>query len=423
MKRILYLCLIAITVIGLITACGSKSQSSDVIELSFWHIWGGGDANNEAVSRIISDFNDAHPNIKVVPQTFENEAYKTTIAVNVSGGTAPDVYSVWGGGFSKPFVDAGRVLKLNEYLTDDILGRIQPGALDFFTYNGGIYGMTFGKAASGFFVNTRIFKENNVTIPHTWEELMTAIDTFRANGITPIITTSREAWVIGMMFEGLAIKAVGAQKTIDTLLKQGSGTFSDPQFLNAANRFNQMIERRAFNTDMAAITRDEALAAMIAGQGAMYYMGAWESSAFEAADSPDRGKYDWIPFPTLPDGNGSGTEFNGGMIDGLMVNASTAHPKEAAQFVAYFTENLAREGFARGNYMQAWKTAVVDESALPPVFARINEVTGNATNFVIWWDTGLVGDDVVTYQTALDRFINRQISAADLVAELRKINP
>ncbi len=70
-------------------------------------------------------------------------------------------------------------------------------------------------------------------------------------------------------------------------------------------------------------------------------MSAWESSQFEAEDSVDRGNYDWIPFPTLPDGNGKGTEFNGGMIDGIMVNAETAHPAEAAAFVKSFCESMS----------------------------------------------------------------------------------
>ena len=402
---------------------GGDGGGDEVVELSFWHIWGSGDANTEAVNKTIEDFNAAHSNIKITQQTFENESYKTTIRTNVAGDTAPDIYSVWGGGFSKPFVDAGKVLKLNDYLDSATMGRMNPGALDFFTYNGDIFGVTFGKAASGFFCNQRIFEENNAKIPQTWDELLAAIDAFNANGVTPIITTSREAWVIGMMFEGLALKAVGATKTIDTLLKQGSGTFSDPQFLNAANRFNELIERGAFNSDMAAISRDEALAAMKAGEGAMYYMGAWEASAFEADDSPDAGRYDWIPFPTLPDGNGQATEFNGGMIDGLMVNANTDSPAEAAEFVKYFCENLAREGFAMGNYMPAWKTASVDESALPPVFAKINAYTNDATNYVIWWDTGLVGDDVTIYQTALDSFVNKQITAEQLIDELKRINP
>jgi len=391
-------------------------------EIEFWHIWGSGDANTEAVNNVINEWN-ANNDVKVKQQTFENESYKTTIRTNVAGDTAPDIYSAWGGGFSKPFVDAGKVLDLTEYLDDATRAKLNPGALDFYTYGGNTYGLTFGKAASGFFCNNRLFEENNVKIPETWDELLTAIETFRANGITPIYTTSREAWVVGMMFEGLALKAVGAQKTLNTLLKQEDGSFSDPQFLNAAKRFEELVDMGAFNTDMAAISRDEAIAAMKSGKGAMYYMGAWESSQFEADDSPDRGNFKWVPFPTLPDGNGLATEFNGGMIDGLMINKNTAYPAEAAEFVKFFCETLSREGYAKGNYMPAWNTSQVDESQLPPVFALINKATNNATNYVIWWDTGLEGDDVGIYQNALDRFINKQISAEDFVSELQRITP
>ena len=401
-----------------------KSDSNaEAVTLTFWHIWGSGDANTEAVNQVISDFEASHDNIKIDVQTFENEAYKTTIKTNVSGDTAPDIYSVWGGGFSKPFVDAGKVLNIKDYLNDGTMDKLNPGALDFFTYDGNVYGMTFGKAASGFFCNGKVFEDNGVKIPDTWEDLLTAVDAFNAKGITPIITSSKEAWVIGMLFEGLAVKAVGAEKTINTLLKQGDGSFSDPQFLNAADKFMELVDKKAFNSDMAAVTRDEALAMMMEGKGAMYYMGAWESGQFESDNSVDKGHYDWRPFPTLPDGNGKATEFNGGMIDGLMINANTEHPEEAAEFVKYFCENMAREGFAKGNYMPAWNTAQVDESALPPVFARINEYTNSATNYVIWWDTGLVGDDVTTYQTALDNFVNKQIDSKQFVEELKKITP
>ena len=411
------------TTVAETTTTTTTEATPEPAKITFWHIWGSGDGNAQAVSKVISDFQASHSDIIVEVQTFENEAYKTTLRTNVSGDTAADVYSVWGGGFSKPFVDAGKVLKLNDYLNDGTLSKMNPGALDFFTYNGDIYGMTFGKAASGFFCNARLFEENNVKIPETWDELLEAVDVFRAAGITPIITSSKEAWVVGMMFEGLAIKAVGAEKTINTLLKQGDGTFSDPQFLNAANRFLELVDKNAFNSDMAAITRDEALAAMMDSKGAMYYMGAWEAGQFESEASVDRGNYDWTPFPTLPDGNGKSTEFNGGMIDGIMVNSSTQYPAEAAEFVKYFTENLSREGFAMGNYMPAWNTSVIDESSLPPVFAKINQYTNAATNYVIWWDTGLVGDDVATYQTALDYMINRVITPEQFVEELQKINP
>jgi raffinose/stachyose/melibiose transport system substrate-binding protein len=391
------------------------------ITLTFWNIWGSGDANTEAVTNVIAAYQVEHPNVKIEVEYFENQAYKTTIKTNVAGDTAPDIYSAWGSGFIKPFVEAGKVLSLDSYLADGTLDKLNGGALDYFTFGEAVYGLPFGKAASGFFCNTRVFEENGVKIPDTWDELLSAIDAFNEKGITPIITSMKEAWVVGMLFEGLVVKEVGAETVSKTLLKEAS--FSDPLYLEAIRRFEELVDRGAFNADAAAVSRDEALASMKAGEGAMYYMGAWEASSFEADDSPDAGNYDWRPFPTIPGGAGAATEFNGGMIDGLLINANTKHAEAAVEFVKYFCENLSREGYQKGNYMPAWNTSQIDESTLPPVFAKINEYTNSATNYVIWWDTGLVGDDIVTYQTALNSFIAKQITAEQLVAELVKIAP
>jgi len=417
MKKLFALVLCLCMVLG-ITAV---AVSEEPVALTFWNIWGGGDANSEAVAQVLAEFEAAYPNIKVNVEFFENQAYKTTIRTNVAGDTAPDVWSAWGAGFTKPFVDAGKVLRINDYLADGTMEKLNGGAFAYFTFDDGIYGIPYGKAASGFFCNTRVFEENGVKVPDTWDELLAAVEVFNANGVTPIITSMKEAWVVGMLFEGLAVKNVGAETVNNTLIKEAS--FSDPLYLDAIRRFEELVDKGAFNADAAAITRDEALAAMKAGEGAMYYMGAWESSAFEADDCVDKGRYDWRPFPTIPGGNGSATEFNGGMTDALLINAATAHPEEAYTFVKFFCENLSRIGYENGNHMPAWNTTVVDESQLPPIFAKINEYTRSATNFVIWWDTGLQGDDVVTYQTALNSFIAKQISAEQLLEELLKIAP
>ena len=396
--------------------------SDEPVTLTFWHIWGSGDSNSQAVAKVISDFESTHDNIKIDVQTFENEAYKTTIKTNVSGNTAPDLFSTWGGGFSKGFVDAGKVLKLDDYLNDGTKDRIVGGALTNFTYNGGIYGLTFGMSCSGLFCNTKLFSQYNVKLPATWANLISAVETFKANDIIPISTSIKERWVIGMLFEAIALKAVGAESMYPTLTKNG-GSFSDPQYLNAANKLMELVNMGAFNSDATAISRDEAEVPVKAGQAAMYYMGSWASGTVEADDSVDKGNFTYIAFPTLPDGNGKATEFNGGASDGIMISSSTAHPDEAAEFVKYFTENLAREDYQAGNYLPLWKDVQVDESQINPVTLSIVDATSQANNFILWWDTLMEGQDVTTYQDALDAMIFKQITPEQFVGELKKIQP
>jgi raffinose/stachyose/melibiose transport system substrate-binding protein len=434
-KRIWGILIAALLTAGLLGGCASPSPAApadpgtpaapaaEPITLRFWNIWGSGDPNTEARDAALAAWQAANPNIVIVNEDFENEAYKTMIKTTVSADEAPDVFSTWGGGFSRPFVDAGKLLDLGPYLQDGTMDKLTGGALNYYDYDGKIFGMTFGKSASGFFVNTEAFTNAGAKIPATWEELLTACEQLKAAGTIPIITSSKERWVISMLFEGMVTKAVGAEVVNKTINKEAGGSYSDPMYLDALNRLGELVSKGYINSDMAALSRDEVLASFKNGDAGLYYMGAWESSALEADDSLIKGKVDWIPFPTIPGGKGSGTEFNGGAIDGLVISANTAHPDEAAAFLKFFCEAYAREGYQRGNYMPVWNTAVIDESQLPLVFAKISKATSTATNFVIWWDTFLTGDDVTLYQDALDKFVNNAMSAEDAINEFKKIQP
>ncbi|MDR3091092.1 MAG: extracellular solute-binding protein [Clostridiales bacterium] len=400
------------------TASGAGGKKT----LTFWHIWGSGDSNSTAVAKVIADYETLHPDVKIEVQTFENDAYKTTIRTNVSGDTAPDIYSAWGGGFSKPFVDAGKVLKLDDYLTNEDRDKLVSGALKNFTYDGGVYGLTFGMSCSGLFCNSELFEKYGVPLPKTWEELISAIDTFKASGVIPISTSIKERWVIGMLFEAIALKEAGADQMYATLTKNG-GSFSDPAYLDAAKKLMQLEEMGAFNSDAAAISRDEAEVPVKQGQAAMYYMGSWASGSVDAEDSVDAGKFKFIPFPTISGAKGLPTEFNGGGADGILVNAATADPALAADFVKYFTENLSREDYQAGNYLPTYKDAQVDESKISPTTLDIVDATKDASDFVLWWDTLLEGSDVTTYQDALDLMIQKQLTPEQFVEELKKIQP
>jgi len=239
----------------------------------------------------------------------------------------------------------------------------------------------------------------------------------KALGIDPIITSSKEAWVMGMLFEGIATKAVGVDMSIKTLAKAPGGSFGDPSFRLAIDKLSELIDNGYINADKGAISRDEAREAFKNGEAALYYMGSWEVTSLEEDDSGVLGKLAWIPFPTIPGGNGLATEFNGGANDGVVINANTAHPEEAATFLKFFCQTV--EGL--GSYMPAWTTTQVTSTS--QVFLKILDATSTATSYVGWWDTVLVGEDVSIYQEALDKYVNGVITADELVDELVRICP
>ncbi len=380
-------------------SAGSTTEKAQQVELKFSHIWGSdSDPFTPAAKKVIEDYQTANPNVKIIVDTNENEAYKTKIKAMAAANELPDLFSTWGGGFSKPFVDSNSVLQLDSYLTDDAKGKLVNGALNNVTYDGKIYGMPFLLSVGALFVNTELFEQNGIKIPATYDELIAAVKAFKAKGITPMAVSGKDKWTIAMYFDVMALRAAGPDKIVKTLTKQGS--FKDPEFLNAAVRFKELIDAEAFSKGASGVSNDEAEVPFFEGKIPMMFKGSWAAGKAGTKDSKVSGKIKAISFPALPDGKGNEKQFTGGAVDAIMVSSNTKDKDEAVKFQMYFTENMARESYLSGASMPAWKVDV-DESQVNPSLVDIVNLTKDTEGFTIWWDTLLAGKDTETYLNAL----------------------
>ncbi|GMA64983.1 extracellular solute-binding protein [Alicyclobacillus fastidiosus] len=66
-------------------------------------------------------FNKSHPDIQSTVQFFENDPYKQKIQIAIGTHNPPDIFTGWGGGVLKSYIDAGDVYDL----TSDL--EIRPG--------------------------------------------------------------------------------------------------------------------------------------------------------------------------------------------------------------------------------------------------------------------------------------------------------
>lgn len=395
------------------------NEKKEGVTLNFWHIWGAEtDASYGAVKKVILDFEAEYPHIKINVDTTENEAYKTKIKAAAAANELPDIFSTWGGGFSKPLIDGGRVLAIDEYLNDGIKDRMVGGALANVTYDEKIYGMTFGLSSGAMFVNKELFEEHNIKIPETYSELIEAVKAFRAKGITPMSVSGKDVWTLAMYFDAMALKAAGDDKIVKTLTKQGS--FSDPEFLNAATKFAELVSLGAFPEGAAGLSKDESDIPFLEGQIPMLFNGSWTAGTVVREDSKIGGKVVPIGFPVFEDGKGNKNQFTGGAVDAIMVNAETKHQEEAVLFQKYFCENMARETYLAGAYLPAWKVEV-DESNINPVTVQLAKLTGEAESFTLWWDTILEGQDTQVYLNALQELFLGDITPEQFVERLETI--
>lgn len=441
--RIMSLILALVVVMGLV-ACGekqpasadqggntenvskdaSKDASKDVekqeVTLKLWHIWAAESESNRApFLKVLNDFQNEYPNIKLEIDETESQTYMTKIKTTAAANELPDVFYYQSGGLLKNFVDAGKVLCLDDYLKDGTMDRIIPGTLVNMTYDGKVYGLPYTLACAVFYANEEMFNENNIKIPETYDELVEAVKAFRAKGITPMTVGAKDLWPTTQYFDILAIRTAGYQACYDAIHKTGS--FEDPGIIEAARKFQELAKLGAFNDGALGLTRDESEVPFYEGQVPMYVSGNWTSGNIQKEGTKVKDKVVALKFPLVEGGKGDINDFTGGAADSFSVSSQTEHPDEAVQTLIYVCENHSREAFLVGAGMPTWNFEF-DESKIDPLILQSVKNTQDAKTFTLWWNSALDSRDSDIYHNELQKLLALQSTPEEFCRNMQKMN-
>lgn len=386
-----------------------------------WTLWTESvdDSNKKAFYRVLDKVKADLPNITVQHDATENEAYKTKIKTAIAANEAPDVFFAWGAGFVKPFVDAGKVLALDDYLNDGTKDKLAAGNTTNFTFNGKIYGLTAYQWVAALYCNKELFEKNGVKLPETFDDLMAAVKTFRAKGIDPITVGEKDRWP-GMFWQNaFALRTATAQGCLDALGKTAS--FDTPEFVESAAKLKELVDAKAFITGNMGLTGDEAQAAYLEGKVPMYYMGNWFAGSIQGEDSKVKDKIVALKFPALPDAKGDPNEFLGGSIDGFCVSNDTKVKDASVQLVKYFAEGMATDLNNSGEGLPTWKVPAAT-GEINSVTKQIMDLTKDAKGYVLAWDTFLEGADADTHKNLVAEVFGSKITPENFAKEMQKLN-
>ncbi len=388
--------------------------------LNVWNLWTTeSDANAKSFNIVLKQWQALHPDVDVVIDATENEAYKTKIKTAMAANEVPDVFFAWGGGFAKPFVEAGQVLALDDYLTDGTKDRLLGGALDNVTYDGKTYGLTFIQWVGTLYCNKEMFDANGITIPTTNDELLAAVAAFKAKGIVPITVGAKDGWP-AMFFQNVyAVRTAGAQMCNEAL--SGAATFNAPEFVQSAKYLDDLVKAGGFDPGALALSYDEAKMPFLAGQVPMIYQGSWLAGEIQDPTlSQVVDKVVGINWPSIADGKGEATQILGGAIDCLMVSNNAKEKDLAVDFVKYITENMSRESFKLGAGIATWK---IDMTGIEvsPLVQNIIDFAAKSTGSVLAWDTFLSGEAAERHKSLVQEIFAGQLTPEDFATEMAKL--
>ncbi|MBO5502841.1 MAG: extracellular solute-binding protein [Clostridia bacterium] len=414
MRKILALILALLMALSLTNVLAEEHET---VTLSVTAIWSAdSEANKIPYLKTLEEFQQAYPWIKLESIQEDVNLWNEKGETLALSNQLPDVFYWNAGGILKALVDSGDIMPLNKYLSDDILLRLEGGTLTDMTFDGKIYQLPYTRACSVLYCNTELFDKYGVKIPETWDELLTAVETFRAAGVTPMALGGKDRWPTNMYTDILTLRFAGDAACRAAYYKTEGATFMTKDWLDGMAAFQQLVDMGAFPENAIALTRDESEVPYLNGEIPMYVHGQW----FAGSLSPEMlQKVKAVAFPAV--GRGYDDQFMGGAAEGFCVSAHTQHPDEAYLLCSFLAERLSFNGFIHGAGLPAWKADFSAYSNLNPVLMQIFEATASAESFLLWGNTALSGDDATLIEDTVYDLLAGELDPEGWCAEMETI--
>ncbi|MCL9661971.1 extracellular solute-binding protein [Paenibacillus hunanensis] len=343
------------------------------------------------------------PDVNIEYTGFSGEPYKTKITAAAAAQELPDIFFTWSGGFSRPFIKSNRVLALDDLMKDGTQNELKQNSLKPFTVDGKLYGLPTTFATSQLYINKELFQKVGAPIPTTWDEMLQAIDKFKAAGIQPIALGAKDRWPVLFWNAYLDMRMAGADQVNAALNKKAS--FNTPELQEAATKLKQLVDDQAFGKYFLGTSNDDAINMFMTGQAGMYLMGNWVNEQIESDDSPVKGKVQAIQFPTIQGGKGNIDEWYGGYGETYFINANVKDKSKVWEVYKYFMKTLGTNPTQFTTDTSAWKVEIPSDSSVNELTQSIGKLASNVKGQVYWWDQVLAGNDTETMFNIIMNFV------------------
>jgi raffinose/stachyose/melibiose transport system substrate-binding protein len=282
-------------------ACGSSGGSSGgsggavTLKIISWV----NPPANQAFKKIDAEFEKKYPNIKVQYQLAANTAgpYETLLQTTVDSHSADIVTT------NTPFQplppNATRTTESTEqfWSTHDVfeplngqpwLKNFTPAALASETYNGKTYGILTGEYQWVVFYNKTDFAKYHVSVPHTFSQFLSVLQTFKSKGLVPLwlglgggATGYAQQFMTEPLMSELWQPHVAGQN-LAAALQNGSTTWTNSAFVTAMTEEAQIA--KYLEPSYTGVSWEGMPGAFAANKSPMLLDGSWDMASVQSAN-------------------------------------------------------------------------------------------------------------------------------------------
>ncbi|MFR9797210.1 ABC transporter substrate-binding protein [Streptomyces sp. MS06] len=408
-----------------LSACGGNSASSGGDGKI--HVLVYGDATNKVEKQIVAEFNKTSK-VKAVLDTIPGADYQQKLQTIINTPQAPDVFFNWGGGSIKPFVDAGLLLPLDDFIKDDpkLKSSFLPSVFNSAVIGGKAYGVPMrGTQPVLLFQNKKALADAGVQAPRTWAELLDTVKKLKAKGVTPIALGGGDQWPTLMWFEYVYDRVAGPD-LFQKALNGDKDAWAGADSRKALGMLRELVDAGAFGTNFDSVKfTDQGSPTLLArGKAAFELMGSWEYSTIQDFDKDFAEKnLGYSSFPTIAGGKGDPADVVGNTNNFYSVLKKTKHPEAVAEFLKLmYSDSFVKQQLAIGNLPTTTNTEQFLDTAASPDYSRFQfDLVKKAPSFQLSWDQAYPPSAGTPMHQAVQQFFNGQLDVDGFVKAMQAL--
>jgi len=273
-------------------------QGAGANQLEIFSWWtAGGEA--DGLNALFQIYRRKYPGVEIINATVAGGAgtnAKAVLKTRMQGGNPPDSFQVHGGAeLIDTWVKTGFMEPITAIAREEGWQRVMPKDLvQIVSYQGEMYSVPVNvHRGNVLWYNKKLFDDNGLRAPTTWEQFFQVAQTLRSKGITPLALGDKNKWEAAHLFEDVLLASLGANGY------RGLWTGQTPWTGEGVRRALETMARilSFANTDHAALVWDQAVQLLIDGKAAMNVMGDWAAGYFTSKGWKPNVHYGFAPAP------------------------------------------------------------------------------------------------------------------------------